>query len=161
MLAFCSASVVKRDICPDQATPELMELSARLGSLMPYRKAADVMAEFLPVPPTESFVAPRHRTLTLGRRLDGKARQREWFEPPQDCGQRQIELDLPDDPERECVVSIDTAHVRGGAAVEGRTLQIAVALWPRRPWLASWPLLCHSGHLKTRHAVQNSASSPA
>jgi hypothetical protein len=25
--AFCSASVVLRDICPDQATPELMELS--------------------------------------------------------------------------------------------------------------------------------------
>ena len=54
--AFCSASVVLRDICPDQATPELMELSARLGSLLPYRKAADVMAEFLPVSPTESFV---------------------------------------------------------------------------------------------------------
>ena len=33
------ASAVLRDICPDQATPELMELSARLGSLMPYRKA--------------------------------------------------------------------------------------------------------------------------
>jgi len=38
---FCDASAVLRDICPDQATPELMELSARLGSLMPYRKAAD------------------------------------------------------------------------------------------------------------------------
>ena len=86
-----------------------MELSARLGSLMPYRKAADVMAEFLPVPPTESFVTLRHRTLTLGKRLDEKAREREWFEPPQDCEQRQIELDLPDDPEREFVASIDTA----------------------------------------------------
>ena len=125
--AFCSASVVLRDICPDQATPELMELSARLGSLMPYRKAADVMAEFLPVPPTESFVTLRHRTLTLGKRLDEKAREREWFEPPQDCEQRQIELDLPDDPEREFVVSIDTAHVRGSAEVEGRTFEIAVA----------------------------------
>lgn len=46
---FHIASVVLRDICPDQATPELMELSARLGSLMPYRKAADMLAEFLPV----------------------------------------------------------------------------------------------------------------
>jgi len=37
---FHVASAVLRDICPDQATPELMELSARLGSLMPYRRAA-------------------------------------------------------------------------------------------------------------------------
>ena len=28
---FCDASAVLRDICPDQATPELMELSARMG----------------------------------------------------------------------------------------------------------------------------------
>jgi hypothetical protein len=125
--AFCSASVVLREICPDQATPELMELSARLGSLMPYRKAANVMAEFLPVSPTGSFVTLRHRTLALGKRLDEKARDREWFEPPQDCEQRQIELDLPDDPEREFVVSIDTAHVRGSAEVEARAFEIAVA----------------------------------
>ena len=55
--AFCSASVVRRDICPDQATPELMELSARLGSLLPHRKAADVMAEFLPVSPSAEVEA--------------------------------------------------------------------------------------------------------
>jgi hypothetical protein len=29
---FCDARTVLRDICPDQATPELMERSARLGS---------------------------------------------------------------------------------------------------------------------------------
>ena len=64
---FCDAWTVLRDICPDQATPELMERSARLGSLLPYRKAAEVMAEFLPIKPTESFVTLRHRTLKLGR----------------------------------------------------------------------------------------------
>ena len=31
---FCAAWTVLRDICPDQATPELMERSARLGSLI-------------------------------------------------------------------------------------------------------------------------------
>jgi hypothetical protein len=55
--------MVPRDICPDQATPELMERSARLGSLLPYRKAAEAMAEFLPIQSTESFVTLRHRTL--------------------------------------------------------------------------------------------------
>src|SRR5277367_1848514 len=58
---FCDAWTVLRDICPDQATAELMERSARLGSLLPYRKAAEVMAEFLPIKPTESFVTLRHR----------------------------------------------------------------------------------------------------
>ncbi len=124
---FCDASVVLRDICPDQATPELMELSARLGSLMTYRKAADVLAEFLPVKSTESFVTVLHRTLNLGKRLDEKARDRAWFEPPQEEERDQIELDLPNDPQREFVVSIDTAHVRGASEADGRTFEIVVA----------------------------------
>jgi hypothetical protein len=115
------------DICPDQATPELMERSARLGSLLPYRKAAEVMAEFLPIKPSESFVTLRHRTLKLGERLDEKARQRAWFEPPATAERRQMELDLPNDPEREFVVSIDTAHVRASRAETGRSFEIAVA----------------------------------
>ena len=109
---FCEAWTVLRDICPDQATPELMERSARLGSLLPYRKAAEVMAEFLPIQSTESFVTLRHRTMKLGHRLDERARERAWFEPPSTTEHRQMELDLPNDPEREFVVSIDTAHVR-------------------------------------------------
>jgi hypothetical protein len=59
--SFCDAWAVLRDICPDQATAELMERSARLGSLLPYRKAAEVMAEFLPIPSTESFVRAARR----------------------------------------------------------------------------------------------------
>jgi hypothetical protein len=38
-----------QEICPDRATPELTELTARLGSMIPYRQAASVMAEFLPL----------------------------------------------------------------------------------------------------------------
>lgn len=98
---FSDASAVLRDICPDQATPELMELSARMGSLMPYRKAADIIAEFLPVTSTESFVTVRHRTLNLGKRLDEKARERAWFDPPHADEREQVELDLPDNNERE------------------------------------------------------------
>jgi hypothetical protein len=89
-----------------------MERSARLGSLLPYRKAAEVMAEFLPIKSTESFVTLRYRTLKLGERLDERARERAWFEPPSTAERRQTELNLPNDPEREFVVIIDTAHVR-------------------------------------------------
>lgn len=124
---FRDASAVLRDFCPDQATPELMERSARLGSLMPYRKAADVIAEFLPIKSTESFVTVRHRTLALGKRLDEKARDRARFDPPNSDESEQIELDLPNDPEREFVVSIDTAHIKSAAEADGRTFEIAVA----------------------------------
>ncbi len=59
------------DICPDRATPELMELTARLGSMMPYRQAARVLAEFLPIEPTETHATVRKRTIRVGERLDG------------------------------------------------------------------------------------------
>ena len=104
-----------------------MERSARLGSLLPYRKAAEVMAEFLPIQSTESFVTLRHRTMKLGQRLDERARERAWFEPPSTTERRQMELDLPNDPEREFVVSIDTAHVRASRAEAGRNFEIVVA----------------------------------
>ena len=123
---FCAAWTVLRDICPDQATPELMERFARLGSLLPYRKAAEVMAKFLPIT-TESFVTLRRHTLKLGQRLDERARERAWFEPPSTTERRQMELDLPNDPEREFVVSIDTAHVRASRAEAGRNFEIVVA----------------------------------
>jgi hypothetical protein len=124
---FHDASAVLRDICPDRATPELMELSARLGSLMPYRRAADVLAEFLPVANTESFMTLRHRTMKLGEQLDEKAQERAWFEPPSSSEHKQVELDLPNDPAREFVVSIDTAHVRSSRSETARTFEIAVA----------------------------------
>ncbi|RWH78063.1 hypothetical protein [Mesorhizobium sp.] len=37
-----------KEICPDRATPELMEVTARLGSMLPYRQAAKVLTDFLP-----------------------------------------------------------------------------------------------------------------
>ncbi|UVC15275.1 hypothetical protein [Mesorhizobium onobrychidis] len=58
-----------REICPDRATSELMELTARLGSMMPYRQAARVLAEFLPVEPTETHATVRKRTIRIGERL--------------------------------------------------------------------------------------------
>lgn len=36
------------ELCPDRATAELMALTAKLGTHMPYRAAAEVLADFLP-----------------------------------------------------------------------------------------------------------------
>ena len=69
----------------------------------------------------------RHRTMKVGERLDEKARDRAWFEPPSSSEHKQTELDLPNDPEREFVLSIDTAHVRCSRSEKARIFEIAVA----------------------------------
>jgi|SRR5271166_3636034 len=65
---FVGAFAPLQEICPDQATPELMELTARLGSMMPYRQAANVLAQFLPIKPSESHATVRKRTIRVGER---------------------------------------------------------------------------------------------
>jgi hypothetical protein len=91
---------VLNEICPDQATPELMELTARLGGMMPYRKAAEVLAEFLPIEPMSPYPTHqtvRKRTLTLGARLEEQSLRRERESPPLACERTQLEFML-DDP---------------------------------------------------------------
>ena len=109
---FSMAFTVLGEICPDRATPELMELTARLGSMLPYRKAAELLAEFLPIEPTEGHQTVRKRTLTLGARLEDQSLRQERETPPLACERKQLELGMPDDLLREFVVSIDTAHIR-------------------------------------------------
>ncbi|MER9677124.1 hypothetical protein [Mesorhizobium sp. M0208] len=61
-----------KEICPDRATSELMELTARLGSMMPYRQAASVLAEFLPIEPTDACNRAKadHQSRRAARRPD-------------------------------------------------------------------------------------------
>jgi hypothetical protein len=99
--------------CRDRATPELMELTVCLGSMVPYRKAAELLAEFLPIEPTEGHVTVRKRTLKVGSRLEEQSQRQERINPPIACERKQLELTSPDDPLHEFVVSVDTAHVRG------------------------------------------------
>ncbi len=55
-----------KEICPDRAASELMELTARLGSVMSYRQAASVLKKFLPIEPTETHTTVRKRTIRVG-----------------------------------------------------------------------------------------------
>ena len=99
------------ELCPDRATAELMTLTAKLGALMPYRTAAEVLADFLPGQSPTRHTTLRHRTLTIGKRLEQKEEQRMFFEQADTQERHQRELPLPRDPEREFVLSIDTAHI--------------------------------------------------
>jgi hypothetical protein len=91
-------------ICPDRATPELMELTARLGSMMPYRQAAKVLAEFLPIEPTESYATVRKRTIRVGERLDDQIMRETWEARAQADDRRQLEMQLPGDRRKEFVI---------------------------------------------------------
>jgi hypothetical protein len=122
-LAFAPLS----EICPDRATPELMELTARLGSMMPYRQAASMMAEFLPIEPTETHATVRKRTIRTGERLDRLAAEEERSASSQAKDRRQLELDLPGDRRREFAISIDTAHIRSADPKSSRNFELVVA----------------------------------
>jgi len=116
-----------KEICPDRATPELMELTARLGSMMPYRQAARVLAEFLPVEPTETHATVRKRTIRIGERLDEQIAQETWRARVQTDERCQLEMQLPGDRRKEFVISIDTAHVRSADPNSARNFELVVA----------------------------------
>lgn len=121
------AFVPLKEICPDRATPELMELTARLGSMMPYRQAAKVLAEFLPIEPTESYATVRKRSIRIGERLDDQIMRETWKVRSQADDHRQLEMQLPGDRRKEFVISIDTAHVRSAEPNAVRNFELVVA----------------------------------
>ncbi|YCI06645.1 hypothetical protein M1D34_26700 (plasmid) [Ensifer sp. D2-11] len=105
-----------------------MELTARLGSMMPYRQAATVLAEFLPVEPTETHATVRKRTIRIGERLDDQIAQEERRAGSHQTDERrQLEMHLPGDRRKEFVISIDTAHVRSADPNSARNCDLVVA----------------------------------
>jgi hypothetical protein len=115
------------EICPDRATPEMMELTARLGSMMTYRQAARVLAQFLPLEPTETHATVRKRTIRIGERLDDQNAEEEWWARPPTDERRQLEMQLPGFRRKEFVISIDTAHVRSADRHSARSFELVVA----------------------------------
>ena len=104
-----------------------MELSARLGSMMPYRQAASVLAEFLSIEPSEAHATVRKRTIRIGERLDDQIAQETWRARSQTDERRQLEMQLPGDRRKEFVISIDTAHVRSADQHSARNFELVVA----------------------------------
>ncbi len=126
-LGIDAAFAPLNEICPDRATPELMELTARLGSTMPYRQAAKVLAEFLPIEPTETHATVRKRTIRIGERLDDQIMRETWKARDQADDRHQLEMQLPGDRRKEFVISIDTAHVRSAERNSARNFELVVA----------------------------------
>jgi hypothetical protein len=124
--ACCFTFSPAADICKDRATPELLELSARLGAKFSYREASEVLATFLPDQSARTFTTLRNRTLAVGKRIEKAERQQRWFEDMDFPDRSQHELALTDDPAREFVFTIDTAHIPLVKRYGGRTFEAVV-----------------------------------
>jgi hypothetical protein len=79
-------------------TPELRYITAKMAALMPFRKAADLLGEFLPLSAQATASTVRNRTMKVGRRLERSA------EAPATAASNE--------PCKELVVGFDGGYVR-------------------------------------------------
>jgi len=114
------------DLCPNRATPELMELSAKLGARLSYREAADILSTFLPGHLSRKFTTLRHRTLSVGKRIEDAEVSRGWHAFLDKEERTQLELQMEGDPAREFVFTVDTAHIPLVKHWGGRTFEAVV-----------------------------------
>jgi hypothetical protein len=61
------------EIMPDRCTPEYERTVAKMGSLLPYRRARMLLAEFLPLGDLQTVETTRQRTLRVGARPEQDA----------------------------------------------------------------------------------------
>jgi hypothetical protein len=79
-------------------TPELRYLTAKIAALVPFRKAADFLGEFLPLSARATASTVRNRTMKVGRRLEKSAEA--------------LATPASNEPCKELVVGFDSGYVR-------------------------------------------------
>jgi hypothetical protein len=100
-------------IMPDRCTPEYERTVAKMGSLLPYRRARTLLAEFLPLGQPQAVEATRLRTLRVGARLEQEA--------VAGVGSR------PGTVATSIALSIDGGHVLAARQFQGRTFEVLLA----------------------------------
>lgn len=101
------------EIMPDRCTPEYEQVLAKMGALLPYRRARTVLSEFLPLGQPQTVETARRRTLCVGARLE-----REAVAAPA-CA--------PAEPAPSITLSIDGGHIRATPQCQGRTFEVLLA----------------------------------
>jgi hypothetical protein len=99
---------------PDRCTPEYERTVAKMGSLLPYRRARTLLAEFLPLGKPQAVETTRQRTLRVGTRLEQEA--------VAGTGSRSAALAT-----KSIALSIDGGHVRAARQYQGRTFEVLLA----------------------------------
>jgi hypothetical protein len=100
------------EIMPDTWTPEYERLVAKMGSLLPYRRARTLLSEFLPLDDVPAAETTRRRTTRVGARLERSA---------------PTEPQPPTTEARSIALSIDGGHVRSVRSYQVRSFEVFVA----------------------------------
>ena len=116
----CRCAVTRRhilnpiaEIMPDRCTPEYERIIAKMGSLLPYRRARALLSEFLPLADVPAVETTRRRTVRVGARLEKLAVA---GQPP-----------VPVDNARAIALSIDGGHVRSVRSYQVRSFEVMLA----------------------------------
>jgi len=99
-------------IMPDRCTPEYERLVAKMGSLLPYRRARALLSEFLPIADVPAVETTRRRTTRVGARLEREAT---------------VQPATPANKARSIALSIDGGYVRSVRSHRVRSFEIFLA----------------------------------
>jgi hypothetical protein len=101
------------EIMPDRCTPEYERTLARMGSVLPYRRARSLLVEFFPLGDAPEVETIRQRTLHVGARLERAAVALPTSAPPTET--------------KSITLTIDGGHVKAVRSYQGRSFEVFVA----------------------------------
>jgi hypothetical protein len=101
------------EIMPDRCTPDYERTLAKMGSMVPYRRARSLLDEFYPLGDTPEVETIRQRTLHVGARLEREAATLPTSAPPAEA--------------RSIALAIDGGHVKAVRSHQGRSFEVFVA----------------------------------
>jgi hypothetical protein len=101
------------EIMPDRCTPEYERTLAKMGSLLPYRRARALLDEFFPLGDAPEVETIRQRTLQVGARLEKEAVRPATSTAPTEA--------------RSIALAIDGGHVKAVRGYQGRSFEVFVA----------------------------------
>jgi len=100
------------EIMPDRCTPDYERVVAKIGALLPYRRAQALLSEFLPLNDQPAIETVRQRTLHVGARLEKAAI---------------VSSPTPSTAAQSITMSIDGGHVRSVRSYQMRLFEILLA----------------------------------
>jgi hypothetical protein len=101
------------EIMPDRCTPVYERTVAKMGSLLPYRRARTLLAEFLPLGDLPTVETTRQRTLRVGAGLEQDAVAGAEHKPAGTT--------------KSIALSIDGGHVPAARQYQGRSFEVLLA----------------------------------
>ena len=101
------------EIMPDRCTPEYERTLAKMGALLPYRRARSLLEEFFPLGDTPQVETIRQRTMRVGARLE-----RDAVAPP---------TSSPSSEAESITLAIDGGHVKSVRSYQMRSFEVFVA----------------------------------